>query len=78
MTSRVCWTSFVRATLLHRWKFDIRERINYKLGLSGDAVGLREEIMDRSMSTSVGHRRRREADNSKIPDLTIHAKQRSP
>jgi hypothetical protein len=55
-----------------------RERINYKLGLSGDAVGLCEEIMDRIMSTSVGHRGRREADESKIRDLTIHAKQRSP
>jgi hypothetical protein len=75
MTSRVFWTPFVRATLLQRWKFGIGERINYKLGLSGDAVGLCEEIVDRIMSTSVGHRRRREAE---IPDLTIGAKQRSP
>lgn len=48
-------------TLLHCWKFGVGERINYKLGLSDDAVGLHEKIMDRIMSTNVGHHKKREA-----------------
>jgi hypothetical protein len=71
------------AALLHRWKFGVVERINYKLRLSRDSVGLNEEIMDRIVSTGVGHRRRREdnsdqrSDQNPLFDLTIHAKQRS-
>jgi hypothetical protein len=70
------------AALLHRWKFGVVERINYKLRLSRDSVGLHEEIMARIVSTGVGHRRRednsdKKSDQNPLFDLTIHAKQRS-
>jgi hypothetical protein len=73
------------AALLHRWKLGVVETINYKLRLSRDSAGLHEEIIDRIVSTGVGHRRRREdnsdqrlgSDQNPLFDLTIHAKQRS-